>query len=111
MRNNQQKIRPREFMANELWAMGYTDSQIAKRMTISTRTVQAHIRNFRERNQCQSRPDVFKWFLKNIWKWSIEIESGDNDNHYLCYHFVYGNRSYSCTLPAGWGGKVELSSP
>lgn len=59
------KLTPREQQVATLLAYGYTNGEIAERLTISIRTAEMHRANAMRKLSAESRADVVRWALDN----------------------------------------------
>ena len=59
------KLTPREQQVATLLAYGYTNGEIAERLTISIRTAEMHRANAMRKLAAESRADVVRWALDN----------------------------------------------
>ena len=59
------KLTPREQQVATLLAYGYTNGEIAERLTISIRTAEMHRANAMRKLNAESRADVVRWALDN----------------------------------------------
>jgi DNA-binding NarL/FixJ family response regulator len=57
------KLTPREQQVATLLAYGYTNGEIAERLTISIRTAEMHRANAMRKLGAESRADVVRWAL------------------------------------------------
>ncbi|MGZ4290818.1 MAG: response regulator transcription factor [Gaiellaceae bacterium] len=57
------KLTPREQQVATLLAYGYTNGEIAERLTISIRTAEMHRANAMRKLSAESRADVVRWAL------------------------------------------------
>jgi DNA-binding NarL/FixJ family response regulator len=57
------KLTPRERQVATLLAYGYTNTEIAGRLTISVRTAEMHRANAMRKLSAASRADVVRWAL------------------------------------------------
>jgi DNA-binding NarL/FixJ family response regulator len=61
--NSSTKLTPREQQVATLLAYGYTNGEIAERLTISIRTAEMHRANAMRKLGAESRADVVRWAL------------------------------------------------
>ena len=59
------KLTPREQQVATLLAYGFTNGEIAERLTISIRTAEMHRANAMRKLAAESRADVVRWALDN----------------------------------------------